>query len=58
MLSGSLFRRLIDKAREDGEDVLNTTLDHQQALRGPRRMRCSIAPVAKIWQLARHHACS
>ena len=50
------FRHLIDKAREDGEGMLNTTLDHQQALRGPRRP--PIAPVAKILQLARHHACS
>ena len=48
------FRHLIDKAREDGEGMLNTTLDHQQALRGPRRMRCS--PRASSQKICRAHA--
>ena len=54
------FRHLTDKAREDGEDVWNTTLDHQPACvtRTTPDALFPIAPVAKIWQLARHHACS
>ena len=38
----SFSRHQIDKAQEDGERMLNTTHDHQQALGGPRRkVRCS-----------------